>query len=67
MNHRAPIDWSVLSGPRVSRRTLMQVAAASGAAAYAAQLAMSGQHPPPGARRARFDRMCSKAASSAWA
>lgn len=38
MNHRGPIDWSVLSGPRVSRRTLMQVAAASGATAYAARL-----------------------------
>ncbi len=42
MNHRTPIDWSVLSGPRVSRRTLMQVAAASGAAGYAAQLAHVG-------------------------
>ncbi len=35
------IDWSILSGPRVSRRTLMQVAAASGAAGYAAQLSNS--------------------------
>ena len=34
----AAIDWSVLSGPRVSRRTLAQVAAASGAAAFAARL-----------------------------
>lgn len=34
----ASIDWSVLSGPRVSRRTLAQVAAASGAAAFAAGL-----------------------------
>ncbi len=33
------IDWSVLSGPRVTRRTLMKVAAASGAAGYAATLA----------------------------
>ncbi len=33
------IDWSVLSGPRVSRRTLMQVAAASGATGYASRLA----------------------------
>ncbi|MCC6314376.1 MAG: hypothetical protein IT337_10225, partial [Thermomicrobiales bacterium] len=32
------IDWSVLSGPRVSRRTLARLAAASGAAAYAARL-----------------------------
>nr|MBA2468396.1 hypothetical protein [Chloroflexia bacterium] len=36
--HRETIDWSVLSGPRVSRRTLLQVAAASGAIAYASQL-----------------------------
>lgn len=35
------IDWSILSGPRVSRRTLMHVAAASGAAGYAAQLSTS--------------------------
>lgn len=33
------IDWSVLSGPRVSRRTLMRLAAASGAMAYANKLA----------------------------
>ena len=33
------VDWSVLSGPRVSRRTLMEVAAASGAAGFAARLA----------------------------
>jgi len=39
MNRRDLIDWSVLSGPRVSRRTLMQVAAASGATAYAIRLA----------------------------
>ena len=32
------IDWSVLSGPRVSRRTLMGVALASGAMGYARQL-----------------------------
>jgi peptide/nickel transport system substrate-binding protein len=35
----ARIDWSVLSGPRVSRRTLMAVAAASGATGYASRLA----------------------------
>ena len=29
------IDWSVLSGPRVSRRTMMQLAIASGATAFA--------------------------------
>lgn len=33
------IDWSVLSGPRVSRRTLLKLAAASGAVGYAGQLA----------------------------
>ncbi|MDQ3539128.1 MAG: ABC transporter substrate-binding protein [Chloroflexota bacterium] len=38
MSNHETIDWSVLSGPRVSRRTLLQVAAASGAAAYASQL-----------------------------
>jgi peptide/nickel transport system substrate-binding protein len=38
MKARATIDWSVLSGPRVSRRSLMQVAAASGAVGYAARL-----------------------------
>jgi peptide/nickel transport system substrate-binding protein len=35
----ARIDWSVLSGPRVSRRTLLSLAAATGAAGYASQLA----------------------------
>lgn len=37
------IDWSVLSGPRVSRRTLMKLAAATGAAGFAGQLAMQEQ------------------------
>ena len=37
----ARIDWSVLSGPRVSRRTLLSLAAASGAAGYASRLAAS--------------------------
>lgn len=32
------IDWSILSGPYVSRRTLVQLAAATGAAAFAHQL-----------------------------
>lgn len=32
------IDWSVLSGPRVSRRTLMKLGAATGAAGFAGQL-----------------------------
>lgn len=36
----ARIDWSVLSGPRVSRRTLLNLAVASGAAGYASRLAM---------------------------
>ncbi|MFT4036970.1 MAG: ABC transporter substrate-binding protein [Thermomicrobiales bacterium] len=40
------IDWSVLSGPRVSRRTLMGVALASGAGAYARQLGLAA--PAPG-------------------
>jgi len=39
MTHRGTVNWSVLSGPRVSRRTLLQVAAASGATAYAFRLA----------------------------
>ena len=38
MKTTGPIDWSVLSGPWVSRRTLLQVAAASGATAYASRL-----------------------------
>jgi peptide/nickel transport system substrate-binding protein len=40
------IDWSVLSGPRVSRRALMQVAAASGAVGYAARLGQASATPP---------------------
>jgi peptide/nickel transport system substrate-binding protein len=32
------LDWSVLSGPHVSRRTLMQLAAATGAAGFARHL-----------------------------
>lgn len=39
MKYPDSIDWSVLGGPRVSRRTLLQFAAASGATGYAAQLA----------------------------
>ncbi len=34
----AVIDWSVLSGPRVSRRTMMKIAAASGAVGFANRL-----------------------------
>jgi peptide/nickel transport system substrate-binding protein len=39
------IDWSVLSGPHVSRRTLLQLAAASGALGYASRLAGASAHP----------------------
>lgn len=41
------IDWSVLSGPRVSRRTLMSVALASGAMSYARQLGGAVTSLPP--------------------
>ena len=41
------IDWSVLSGPRVSRRTLMGVALASGATSYARQLGGAAATLPP--------------------
>ncbi len=34
----AAIDWSVLSGPRVSRRTMMKLAAATGAVGFANRL-----------------------------
>ncbi|HEX2281906.1 MAG TPA: ABC transporter substrate-binding protein [Thermomicrobiales bacterium] len=37
----ARIDWSVLSGPRVSRRTLLSLAVASGATGYASRLVAS--------------------------
>ncbi|HKG24752.1 MAG TPA: hypothetical protein VKB09_03840, partial [Thermomicrobiales bacterium] len=33
------IDWSVLSSPRVSRRTMMKLAAATGAFGFAGRLA----------------------------
>ena len=49
----ARIDWSVLSGPRVSRRTLLSLAAASGAAGYASRLAPVDAAPIPGARTNR--------------
>ncbi|MBA2277708.1 MAG: hypothetical protein H0W06_08065 [Chloroflexia bacterium] len=32
------LDWSILSGPKVSRRDLMRLAAASGAVGYASRL-----------------------------
>jgi peptide/nickel transport system substrate-binding protein len=41
----AMVDWSVLSGPRVSRRTLLAVAAATGATGYAGRLALVGAAP----------------------
>ncbi len=37
----ARIDWSVLSGPRVSRRTLLALGAATGATGYGSRLAAS--------------------------
>ena len=43
----ARIDWSVLSGPRVSRRTLLSLAAASGATGYAGRLAAVDAAPIP--------------------
>jgi peptide/nickel transport system substrate-binding protein len=44
-------DWSVLSGPRVSRRALIGLAAATGATAYASQLARAATPTRPLARR----------------
>src|SRR5215210_5592509 len=43
----ARIDWSVLSGPRVSRRTLLSLAAASSASGYASRLAAVAAAPVP--------------------
>jgi peptide/nickel transport system substrate-binding protein len=48
----ARIDWSVLSGPRVSRRTLLSIAAASSATGYASRLA-AGAAPIPTTHPAR--------------
>src|SRR5688572_5820614 len=39
------INWSVLSGPHVSRRTLLKLALASGSAGYAAQLSGANAQP----------------------
>lgn len=36
------VDWSVLSGPRVSRRRMMKLAAATGAFGFAGRLAAAG-------------------------
>ena len=44
------IDWRVLSGPHVSRRTMLKLAAATGATGFAGRLAAVGAAP---ARRAR--------------
>src|SRR5215203_2226893 len=43
----ARIDWSVLSGPRLSRRTLLSLAAASGVSGYASRLAAVDAAPAP--------------------
>ena len=51
----ARIDWSVLSGPRVSRRTLLSIAAASGATGYASRLTASAA-PIPTTHPARQSR-----------
>jgi peptide/nickel transport system substrate-binding protein len=49
----ARIDWSVLSGPRVSRRTLLAFSAAAGAAGYANRSAAAAlQGPMRAVRRA---------------
>jgi peptide/nickel transport system substrate-binding protein len=50
----ARIDWSVLSGPRVSRRTLLAFSAAAGAAGYTNRLAAAAvpQGPMRAVRRA---------------
>ncbi len=47
------IDWSVLSGPRVSRRTLLTVALAAGATDYARRLALVGAAPGQGSMALR--------------
>ena len=52
MGNRETIDWSVLSGPRVSRRTLLNVAVASGAVGYASRLVGAGAAGPPVRRNA---------------
>lgn len=52
MSRSGQIDWSVLSGPRVSRRTLMKLAGATGAAGFASTLAL--QHAARAAAPARL-------------
>jgi peptide/nickel transport system substrate-binding protein len=42
------VDWSVLSGPRVSRRTMMKLAAAAGAVGFANRLAAFETHAASG-------------------
>ena len=49
----AHVDWSLLSGPRVSRRTMLQVATASGAVGFAQRweaLAAAAPRPAPAAQ-----------------
>jgi peptide/nickel transport system substrate-binding protein len=56
------IDWSVLSGPRVSRRTMMKLAAATGAFGFAGRLAAfeASAAGGTGARRVRAARQEAK-------
>jgi len=53
MSRHTPIDWSVLSGPRVSRRTLMKLATATGAFGFAQRFAAMDAHAARGARSTR--------------
>lgn len=52
MKSRHTIDWSILSGPHVSRRTLLQLAVASGASGYAARLSNAVASAPISAKQA---------------
>ena len=60
----ARIDWSVLSGPRVSRRTLLAFAAATGAAGYASRLQAAARHASHHAPRSAAPR---PRGAEAWA
>ncbi len=55
------IDWSALSGPRVSRRTMMKLAAASGAGGFAGWLAVRERAMAVGRNVARAARQEAKA------
>lgn len=48
------VDWSVLSGPRVSRRTMMKLAGATGAVGFASRLAMYDAQAAAGISGRRF-------------